>query len=89
MWYQPRRILELAGILVVGRPGASPPDEGKLRSALDLPTDFPLRLEAVEALLIDIASRDLRARVKAGKSIRYLVSRAVEAYLEDKSLYRS
>ena len=37
---------------------------------------------------IDLSSSDLRARVAAGKSLRYTVSPAVEAYIRDKDLYR-
>ena len=88
MWYEPRRILELAGVLVVGRPGSPEPDEGSLRRALEMPADFPLRLQFVESPLIAIASRDLRARFADGRSVRYMAPRAVEAYIEDKGLYR-
>ena len=38
---------------------------------------------------IDIASRDLRQRVREGRSIRYLVPRAVEVYIKEKRLYAS
>ncbi len=44
---------------------------------------------AVAIPLIDIASRDLRKRVAEGKSIRFLVPRAVEEYVRDRNLYRS
>lgn len=84
MWYQPRRILELAGLLVVGRPGSPPPDIERLRTALGVDT---VRMQTVVTPQVDIASREVRARVAAGKSIRYLVPRAVEAYIVEKRLY--
>jgi nicotinate-nucleotide adenylyltransferase len=47
----------------------------------------PVRLEVVETPLIDISSRDLRRRARAGRSLRYFVPRAVECYVRDKRLY--
>ena len=37
---------------------------------------------------IGIASTDLRRRVNEGRSIRYMVPRGVEAYIEAQGLYR-
>jgi nicotinate-nucleotide adenylyltransferase len=37
---------------------------------------------------IDISSRDLRARARAGESIRYLVPDLVESYIRRRGLYR-
>jgi nicotinate-nucleotide adenylyltransferase len=45
-------------------------------------------MEVVEAPGIDIASRDLRRRAAEGRSLRYLLPRAVECYVRDKGLYR-
>lgn len=87
MWHQPRRILEIAGLLVVGRPGFHLPPDDRLRASLNLEADFPLRIQEIESPPIGIASRDLRVRIATGRSIRYLVPRAVEAYIADKGLY--
>ena len=38
---------------------------------------------------VEISSRDLRRRVRAGRPIRYQVPDAVEHYIHDKGLYRS
>jgi nicotinate-nucleotide adenylyltransferase len=88
LWYQPRRILELAGLLVVGRPGWSAPSERELKLSLSLADDFPLRTEVIECPQIAIASRDLRKRIAANKSVRYQIPRAVEAYIAEKELYQ-
>lgn len=88
-WYQPRRILELATLLVVARadwPTFSAPE---LKAKLQLADEFPLRYQIVEAPLITIASRDIRKRVAEGRSVRYMIPRAVEAYIEDKGLFRT
>ncbi len=89
LWCEPKRILELAGLLVVGRPGWSAPSDRDLRASLSLADDFPLRIEFVECPLIEIASRDLRKRFAAGRSVRFQLPRAVEAYVQEKRLYES
>ncbi len=45
-------------------------------------------ITAVTIPPIGIASTDLRRRVRDGKSIRYMVPRGVEAYIEAQGLYR-
>jgi nicotinate-nucleotide adenylyltransferase len=87
LWYQPREIVAQVGFLVMTRPGTILPTVEQLRDKLELPAEVPLRVQVVEAPLIDIASHDLRQRARDGRSIRYLVPRAVEAYIEDKQLY--
>ena len=88
-WYQPQRIVENAGLLVMLRAHHPAPSREELRAALALPETAPLRIEWVQAPpLIDIASRDLRRRVSEGRSIRYLVPRAVEIYIAEKHRYR-
>jgi nicotinate-nucleotide adenylyltransferase len=88
-WYQPARVVELAELLVTPRPGWPLPTAAELQAALRLPAGVALRLHIVEAPLIDIASRDLRRRAAEGRSLRYLVPRAVAAYIADKRLYAS
>lgn len=87
-WVQPRRILELATLVVMPRPGWELAELDSLRESLALEADFPLRLQLVHAPLIDVASRDLRARIAQGRSVRYMIPRAVEAYIAEKGLYR-
>jgi len=60
----------------------------ELRAALGQPDGSLLRMEVVETPLIDISSRDLRRRAAAGRSLRYFLPRAVEAYILEKRLYR-
>jgi nicotinate-nucleotide adenylyltransferase len=86
LWYEPRRIVELAGLLVMDRPGSPPPAGDELGARLGLPSGA-VRLEVVAAPTIDIASRDLRRRAAEGRTLRYLLPRAVECYVHDKRLY--
>lgn len=81
LWYQPERIVQLAELLVVARPDNPVPSAEELRLAA-------LRMQVVEVPLLAIASRDLRRRLRDGRSVRYMIPRAVEAYIADKSLYR-
>lgn len=87
LWHQPVRILELAGLLVVPRPGFPMLSADEVKRKLALPDHFVLRLLACTIPLIDIASRDLRQRLAEGRSVRYMMPRAVEAYIRDKGLY--
>lgn len=44
--------------------------------------------ERVEMPLLRVSSTEIRARVAAGKPIRYLVAEAVRAFIEERRLYR-
>jgi nicotinate-nucleotide adenylyltransferase len=89
-WYQPARIVASAGLLVMLRAGHAAMSPEQLRHLLRLPPEIPLRLEIVTSPpLIDISSRDLRRRIAEGRSIRYVVPRAVECYIAEKQLYRT
>jgi nicotinate-nucleotide adenylyltransferase len=87
-WREPTRILQLAQLLVVARPGAPMHPVEALKEALGLPSAADLRLQVVAAPLIGLSSTDLRRRVREGLSVRYLMPRAVECYILEKRLYR-
>jgi nicotinate-nucleotide adenylyltransferase len=87
-WRDPGRILDLATLLVVARPHWPVWSTEQLRAALGLAADRPVRLQVVQVPLIDLSSTELRRRVAAGRSLRYLVPRAVECYIENHHLYR-
>jgi nicotinate-nucleotide adenylyltransferase len=88
-WKNPTRIMELAELLVFSRPGWPLRSEEEVRQSLGLTLEAPLRLRVVPAPLIDISSRDLRQRIAEHRSVRFLVPRAVECYIEEKKLYRT
>ncbi|WP_165226882.1 nicotinate-nucleotide adenylyltransferase [Aquisphaera insulae] len=83
-WRDPAGIAERATIVVANRPGSPLPDGGKL-------PDFgpgARPLQVVEIPPIGIASTDLRRRLARGQSVRYMMPRAVEAYIVAQGLYR-
>jgi nicotinate-nucleotide adenylyltransferase len=88
-WYEPGRVVEMAELLVVPRSDWVMLSAGELRKALHLPAEAPLRLQPIHVPTIGVASRDLRRRAAEGRSLRYFVPRAVEAYIHDKHLYRT
>jgi nicotinate-nucleotide adenylyltransferase len=83
-WREPLRILELATIAVANR-GDDLPALGTVSTALG--TAVRERIVVVEMPSVDLASTDIRRRVQAGRSIRYMVPRAVEEYIRQHRLY--
>lgn len=78
-WRAPERIRELATIAVMKR-GGGRTDAGT--SAL-----APGVLE-VSARRVDVSSTEIRARLRAGKSIKGFVPESVERFIDDRGLYR-
>jgi nicotinate-nucleotide adenylyltransferase len=78
-WREPERLLQMCTVAVVARPGSPPAPADALP---------PARLERVEGTALPVASRDLRERVRAGKSVRHLVPPAVADYIDKRGLYR-
>jgi nicotinate-nucleotide adenylyltransferase len=85
-WHEPERILALARLAVVPRPGSPMPPAAELRARFGDRAD---RVVAVETVPLAHSASAVRARAAAGQSIRYLVPPAVEAYICEHRLYRS
>lgn len=84
-WREPRRIVELAELAVVNRGQAAVPELGPLRALLG--ETLVSRIHFVTISGVDVSSSDIRQRIREGKSIRYMVPRAVECYIETHGLY--
>jgi nicotinate-nucleotide adenylyltransferase len=84
-WRRPERVLELAAIVGVARPGC----EELARLPLDsVRPGASEGVQVIDSVLVDISSTQVRRRVRHGVSIRYLVPDAVAAYIDEHGLYR-
>ncbi len=83
-WYQPQRLIELCELAVVERPG-SEVDLPRLEKHLP---GLAERIHWVQMPHLEISASDLRARVREGRPISYLVPAAVETYIQEEQLYR-
>ncbi len=85
LWREPHTILELATVVAVNRGRQSPPDWTTLEQRLGPVVRERVKLVTMPA--IDISATELRERVRTGRSLRFRVPRAVEAYIRQHGLY--
>jgi nicotinate-nucleotide adenylyltransferase len=85
-WREPLRLLEAARVAVVPREGYPAPGPGWLEDHLPGHED---RVDYLEGPRLGLSSTALRARVAAGRSIRYLVPPEVARYIERHGLYHT
>jgi nicotinate-nucleotide adenylyltransferase len=88
-WYRVDALAALCTLVTVGRPGCQRPEYSALKAFLSTKQIQVLEEHILDTPLIDISASDVRARVRAGRSIRYLVPEAVSAAIEARGLYRS
>ena len=83
-WRDPERLLDLATLAVVPRPGqpleVPPPVASRLarRAA---------RIKLIPMPLLEISSTDIRRRLQRGLPVRYLLPESVERYIHERGLY--
>ena len=85
-WHQPAGVLAQCQLVAVTRPNSPPVDLVALEQVLPAARG---RVHILRIPGLDIASTDLRQRVAAGRSLRYLVPPAIAAYIHDHRLYRA
>jgi nicotinate-nucleotide adenylyltransferase len=83
-WKEPERVVELARLGVVPRPGV---DLGAVRSTLAR-IDAADRAEIIEMPLCGVSSTMIRQRAAASKPLRHLVPDPVAELITDRGLYR-
>lgn len=74
-WKNVNDIFRMSKFIVANRPGYPV-------------TEVPKEVETVVVTPIEVSSEDIRRRLKAGRSIRYLVPEKVRAYIADRNLYK-
>lgn len=83
-WHQPLELLSLVRIVTLARPGFVP-DPAALRLPAPWPEKLLADLRTGEPL--DVASRDIRAKIAAGEPVS-LVPEPVLHYIQEHNLYR-
>jgi nicotinate-nucleotide adenylyltransferase len=83
-WREPERVVELARLGVVPRPGVG---IGEVQSALE-GLGASDRAEIIEMPLCGASSTTVRQRVREGRPLRHLVPDPVIGLIEDRGLYR-
>jgi nicotinate-nucleotide adenylyltransferase len=82
-WHQPAALFELTQLAIAKRPGSAP-DLTAIRAVVP---DIDARIQWIDAPLMDLSSTDLRARMRVGASVRYLIPRAVAEYASANGLF--
>jgi len=84
-WHEPRRILDLADLIVAPRVGYADADRELI--ARQYP-DAPAAVAFMDGPRIRLSASEIRQRAAEGRSVRYLVPDAVAAYIGDHGLYQ-
>ncbi|MGH7568249.1 MAG: nicotinate-nucleotide adenylyltransferase [Gemmatimonadales bacterium] len=74
-WYEVEALPDLADVVVFARPGFAVPTSRLIARVVEVPA-------------LDVSATAIRARVAAGRSIRYLVPEPVREYIARHGLYR-
>jgi nicotinate-nucleotide adenylyltransferase len=88
-WHRAGELVDACTIITAARPGFAAPDDQALAGRFSTEQIARLRRHIAVSPRIDISGTDIRARVSAGKSIRYLVPEPVRRYIVDHGLYRA
>ena len=85
-WVEPERVVELARLLAVSRPGYT---------RFDWPGFYARnpyaqgRVDCLDSTAIDVSASELRGRIAAGVSVSGLLPEAVEQYIGENGLYKA
>ena len=82
-WKNPERVLELARVAIAERPGFDRSEADEALGRLGAGE----RAASIEMPPVGVSSSMVRARVAAGRTIRWLVPEAVEGLIRERGLY--
>ena len=83
-WHRPERVLEMATVVGMRRPGSESFDPRWIEA---VSPGASARVVVLDSPLIDVSGVELRRRLAEGKSIKYLVPEPVESYIREHRLY--
>jgi nicotinate-nucleotide adenylyltransferase len=84
-WHKPSLLMQLCRLAVAHRPGYPTQQMEEVERVLP---GIARRVDFVPMPLLDIASHELRERVRTGLPIKYLLPEQVERYIYEHGLYR-
>jgi len=99
-WYRPERLVQLCDFIVVNRPPYSMEEllrsplikkeegvnlSGRTQAVLTMKSGR--RVISINCTPIGISASDIRARLKKGRSIKYLLPESVESYIISNKVY--
>lgn len=88
-WYRVAELVRAATIVTAVRPGWRPPNLEMLAPAVGEAPAKELIFNCYATPPIGISATDIRARIAAGRSVRYLLPEAVVSYIQANALYKS
>ena len=88
-WKEPGRLLELARLVVVSRPGYHEEQQDAIiNRTLARYREQGDRITVLPVPMVDFSATEIRRRAAAGRSFRYQVPEPVEQYIIEQGLYR-
>jgi nicotinate-nucleotide adenylyltransferase len=84
-WREPERLLDLARVVVVSRPGFALEVPQPIASYLGKRAE---RIVLQPIPLLEISSTEIRGRLERDEPVRYLLPDSVERYIRERKLYR-
>lgn len=85
-WKNPKEICRLATILVAVRNEGGHEIENKIKAAKEL---YQADMYMLHAPNFSVSSREIRERIRNGKSVHYMLPQEVENFIRQYSLYRN
>jgi nicotinate-nucleotide adenylyltransferase len=82
-WYKPEKVLALANLAVVSRPGYNL----NLAALKERFPEIENRIVLIDSVMMQLAANQIRQYVQQGEPIHYLVPPSVEAYIYKERLY--